>query len=230
MNCKTYTSLKMKLKTSTLSLLALLLFSATATQADDYTFNWNSASNNIFLTSTGADFPTTAGNNYTFAIGTFSGAAGDFSGWQQIDTATYVSPALLGGDRYNGSFEVNNSGASYAFSQATDLSALPFLAGAQMYVWIYGNNEQALLTNATWVLPSLNVSTTDSYTDNLGLPDSGTYALIGTYSLGFDALNSLNDQVTVQMATTLPVPEPGGALLIGTAGLLAILRRRRLQA
>ncbi len=110
-----------------------------------------------------------------------------------------------------------------------------FPQGTQAYLWVYNSkdisltSEWALLTDSggDWQFPAF-TSETNAMPVNWALSelDTAVFGALGSGSSIGDG--SVSNQPGSYSLQTYQVPEPGGALLIASAGLLFMLRRARL--
>jgi hypothetical protein len=128
-----------------------------------------------------------------------------------------------------------------------------FSTGIQGYMWVYKDNktyqnglEWALLTNSQWNASASEIDGSIPTTEVWNVSEPGTTAVFGgvydtqgpgVYSTPTvrhpeDTLANGGTPATFEIQThtvnIAPVPEPGAALMIGSIGMLSLLRRRRL--
>lgn len=229
-----------------------LLF-GTAQPARATTINWGNylSSTSYLFDSTGSNLDDT----YYFELGSFgtfipnAANMGDWlTNWKVFDRAQ--APLSEGWDSSSGSLghsavlEVDFTTSNASLSQS-----VTFAAGEQAYIWVYQDTtgtptpsptldpgfEWALVTNNSldgepaddWVFPSPSghvVSTLDWRIEDANATPFG--GLNNTQGPG-DFTDTPGDYTLQTHTLVAPVPEPSGSLLILTAGMLGLLRRRR---
>lgn len=230
----------MKIPTLTLIVLTGLIAASTPLQAAS--IGWGNQAFDTLVDSNGAALDST----FTFEIGTFingfvptaSNLTNWAANWTIFDAATLNTNELFVG---SGPLNFFTSTATHQTnSQSSSLFTTPgstFAQNTLAYLWAYDSktvsftSEWALVTDLVatsnsdrWLFPSPS-NDTGFLTWSLADADSAVFGKLkdGTIAGGGD--------FTVQPATfslqTHQVPEPGGALLIASAGLLFMLRRAR---
>jgi hypothetical protein len=229
----------------TLAITAAALAMRPSAQAS--TITWGTDPDSLLFQTSGLVMD----NTFTFELGTFGTTfvptATNYNdwlaNWKRLDRAT-------GGPFGNGGFVSGNGTVSGitgvgdgadSFDHTDNITTSPFgdssatfAAGERAYVFAYNNlnpipgTQWALLSNPAWLMPQSNSH--NSNTIDWNINTQGIATLGGTQSNYNAGLRSANPGVfDLQTATfpTAPVPEPGSALLIGSIGMLGLLRRRR---
>ena len=225
----------MKLHPILLAAVSALSFALLSPSASAQTINWGGTSfsfNNLSYLSDGSAMPST----FTWEVGTFTGGF--------VPTATNASDwssnwTSFGTDNTDTSFPYTWGGTGEVNSAATD--------GLQGYIWGYNNlglmgltgGEALLVTSTAWstpsfgsITPSPNWDISSSTNTVFGRIDRSIDAVGGVDQGGGIVTGAQSDSTAstfeVQSGTwnVAPVPEPGSALLLGSLGLLARIRRR----
>ncbi len=182
--------------------------------------------------------------SFTFQIGTFAtGFTPDAlntamweANWKPFAEAT--APAVNG---WNPTAHFFNADAEFLpnFTSNAGLSADTFAQGNLLYLWVY--DSKVLSPTVEWALVTNN-SSDGNASDNWVLPNpndlgggTGEFALSSATVPIFGGANGDYGGGTIttplgafQLQTALvPVPEPGGLMLLGAAGAVWGLRRKR---
>lgn len=226
--------------------LLLLWLLGAASAASGQTVNFGStasttgAGNRHFL----SDGSQMQDNLFHFQVGYFDGGfvAADpgtwLANWRVYDDAS--SGGIEGQDSFNAPVGLSPFGYNMAGSFTNTLSSFN---GRQGYIW--GFNEQGLtgvaggeavlFTNAGWLFPNVGSLdavdwTADGATSVLWGAIDTNDALVGGQLVGAGerSVPRAADSYHVQSGGFAVVPEPSSALCLGLAGMLAMLRRRRL--
>jgi hypothetical protein len=236
------------MKCLTLILVACATFGALLTPVQARTINWGNQALDPLFNSQGVSLDSTFG----FEIGTFingfvptgSNVSDWSSNWIIFDRA-FLNTDLL--DTDEGPVPLNYFSSSATHQTNAQSSSMFTTTGAtfpqntQAYLWVY--NSKTVSFSSEWALVAdLIASGLESEGDAWRFPspadDIGpplTWSLSGAETALFGSVRngvSRGDgSYTVAPTTfslqTHQVPEPGGALLIASAGLLFLLRRTR---
>lgn len=182
-------------------------------------------------------------DSFTFELGTFGlfiPTIGNLdlwsSNWRLFDRA--IAPSENGWN--SGAGFINSSATLSETFQSDSIYASPsslFSQGEQLYIWAY--NSLTLTTGPEWALVT-NGDSDGNSADNWVVPEpvccGGSTLDIRIEDATSVPLGGVNDtrgpgtftaDPPTYLLQTSAVPEPSGALLIGSAGLLALVRRRR---
>jgi hypothetical protein len=208
--------------------------------------NWSNAVNDLLYDSTGA--PLT--NSFHFEIGIFTDGfvptASNFTDWAAnwsiFDAATLNTdeiPGLGPANFFTSTARVNQNLTS---NSPLTSPGSTFPQNTQAYLWAFNSktvsftSEWALVTDLSTTLPNAANAWRFPAPENPSLPNIGLeWSLSDAETAIFGSVRNASSvgggDFTVQPATfslqTHQVPEPGGALLIASAGLLFMLRRAR---
>jgi hypothetical protein len=230
------------MKPSILATLASALLLASSAQAS--TLTWNTDGDSLLFNVNGGLLD----SSFTFELGTFGTTfvptASNYNdwltNWKRFDrasvsaggsfnpgngTVSSIASVLDGADPADHTDNISSS--AYADPTAT------FAEGERAYIFVYNNlsptpgTEWALYTNPTWLLPRS--SSHSSVTLDWNINTQGQAVLGGSQNSYTSGIRYSNPVVYDVQTSTFPaaVPEPSGALLIGSIGMVGMLRRRR---
>jgi hypothetical protein len=230
-------------------LAASLAFLSAGSARADFTIDWGSDPFGTLLKSDGNSLftPTYHSQFGSFTAG-FTPTASNLDQWeanwnsgQTLDVASGGGNGISLENAYiTGTFALNNSNVA-------NTNGNLFAGGSQMYMWVYDNNttyqpglEWALITNPDWVVPAPTTNPTNAVWRST---DPNTVAVFGGVnnvqgggdftSPNLPAAANVDDsdpatfEIQTHTINASPVPEPGSAMLIGSVGLMSLLRRRR---
>jgi hypothetical protein len=183
--------------------------------------------------------------SFRFEVGIFTnGFVPTGSNMNDWNTNWLVFDAAIAGDGWNVGaqyFASNSSRLASGESDSIYASAGVFPANAQAFLWVY--NSKGVLDSSEWALVS-DFSGSGNISDRWifpAIPNPDLPAPVLTWSLSdaetaiFGAVqsgNSIGEGIASSQPSsfslqTYQVPEPGSALLVGAAGMLILIRRRR---
>jgi hypothetical protein len=208
-----------------LSLVIATLGAGTSVQGSGV--SWSSGFNQTFIDSHGNPLDSL----FAFELGTFSSGFVPTSSnldqwaanWQLLSRADTTNTHWVPDDPIFGAFYDNG----FSFNSSGQVNGLAgsdvFVTGEQAYVWVFSNNEWALVTdnspgvdeNDIWRLP--NPADISGFPLNWELQNADTAV--------FGAVNPVSNAFRLQTAV---IPEPGTSLLVlMIGGLLQLTRHHR---
>jgi hypothetical protein len=226
-----------------LPLLLLLTAWLLPSLAQARTISWSNVVGDDLFNSQGV----TLDASFTFEMGIFiNGFVPTATNLNDWNSNWLVFDAAIANDGWNVNAQFFSSSAEQLSSgESSSGFASPgiFPANAQAYLWVY--NSKGVLDSSEWALvsdfsPTGNIEGTDRWifpapptaqsvnlnlTWNLG--DAETAIFGAVQSGASQGGGSVSNQPGVFSLQTYQVPEPGSALLIGAAGVLILMRRRR---
>jgi len=183
--------------------------------------------------------------SFTFEMGIFTnGFVPTSSNLNDWNSNWLVFDAAIDGDGWNVGAQYFSHSAQQLQSGESDsiyASAGVFPLNAQAYLWVYNskgvdvNSEWALVSDFSaagniserWIFPSPPNPDQINLTLTWSLADAETAIFGAVQSGGSVGGGEVTNQPDTFSLQTYQVPEPGSALLIGAAGMLVLMRRRR---
>lgn len=240
----------MKVRSALLSALGVLSLLA-APHSSARTVGWSNEAFDLLYDSSGDSLDST----FRFEIGAFvtgfvptaSNMSDWAANWRVFDLAFHDTAAPDPADGgWNVGFGFFAGSANHLTNGTSDSlyasAGHSFAQNTQAYLWVYNSkdfaftSEWALVgdlsaagnTADRWLFPN----PADQISPSLiwALSDADTAIIGGLRSGAIQGTGNFSSQPPSYALQTFQVPEPGGALLIGSAGLLLMLRRRRLAA
>ncbi len=207
------------------------------------TISWSNMVEDNFFNSQGVALDAT----FTFEIGIFiNGFVPSATNLNDWNANWLVFDAAIANDGWNVNAQFFSSSTEQLSSgESSSGFASPgiFPANAQAYLWVYNSkavadsSERALVSDLSptgniegtdrWIFPAPPVAQSTSPILTWQLADAETAIYGAVQSGGSQGGGSVSNQPGVFSLQTYQVPEPGSTLLIGAAGVLILMRRRR---
>lgn len=231
-----------KIMKTLLTLLPMLVTWLSLSQLQARTISWSNLVGDDLFNSQGVALDA----SFTFEMGIFindfvptSSNINDWNtNWQVFDAAVVGDGWNVGAQFFASTAEQLPSG----LSNSSFTTGGTFLLSSQAYLWVYHSktvdfsSEWALVSDFSgvgniadrWVFPSPPTEDQVNLSMTWSLADAET-ALFGALHSGVsEGGGEVTNQPSSFSLQTYQVPEPGSALLIASAGLLMLIRRRRL--
>ncbi|MBK8036987.1 MAG: PEP-CTERM sorting domain-containing protein [Verrucomicrobiaceae bacterium] len=214
--------------------LLCLVFALIAVSAPARTISWRSGIGDDLLNSSGLLLD----DSFTFELGAFDAGFtpdatnyGDWSSrWHAFGQATY-EPLLGNGWEPGLQYFTKDTTVigGQLSSESPPLASYAFTAGTQAWLWVYDSkvvaptSEWALVGGSTWTFPASDLLNLTPVVWELNSADRTVWG--GANDLRGDGTFSATP-AAFDLQTAV-VPEPGSLVLLGVAGWLAGMRRRR---
>ena len=245
-----HTTLELRMKARFVLLSALGVLSLLAAPLSSArTVGWSNEAFDPLYDSSGnaldSSFRFEVGAFVTGFMPTASNMADWAANWRVFDLAFHDTAAANPADGgWNVAFSFFAGSANHLTNGTSDSiyasAGHSFAQNTQAYLWVYNSkdfaftSEWALVADLSatgntadrWLFPN----PADQISPSLiwALSDADTAIIGGLNSGAVQGTGNYTSQPSSYALQTYQVPEPGGALLIGSAGLLLMLRRRRL--
>lgn len=214
--------------------LLCILFALTAASASARTISWRSGIGDDLFNSSGLSLD----DSFTFELGAFDAGFtpdatnyGDWSSrWHAFGQATF-EPLLGNGWEPGLQYFTKDTTVlgGQLSSESPPLASYAFTAGTQAWLWVYDSktvaptSEWALVGGTTWTFPASDLLNLTPVVWELNSADRVVWG--GANSLRTDGIFTATPAVFDLQ--TAAVPEPAGVFLLGLAGWMVGLRRRR---
>lgn len=214
--------------------LLVLVFALIAVSAPARTISWRSGIGDTLIDSTGLSLD----DRFTFELGAFDAGFtpdatnyGDWSSrWHAFGQATFEP---LFGNGWEPGLQYFTKDTTVLggqlSSESPPLASYAFTAGTQAFLWVYDSklvaptSEWALVSGSTWNFPTSDLLNLTPVLWELNSADRTIWG--GANDLRGDGLyTALPGSFDLQTAV---VPEPAGLVLLGCAGWVLGMRRRR---